>query len=100
MKGTIISQKNTHLLYIFNPRTYERYNQPISGTDRLMYALIPVPTKGTIKNIIFRSINKRILIPVPVKGTIQSTEALMSAFTILIPVPVKGTILIKLGFPK
>ena len=69
MKGTIISQKNTHLLYIFNPRTYERYNQPISGTDRLMYALIPVPTKGTIKNIIFRSINKRILIPVPVKGT-------------------------------
>ena len=37
-------------MYSFNPRTHKKYDQPISGTDRLMYALIPVPTEGTIFN--------------------------------------------------
>ena len=54
----------------FNPRTHKKYDQPISGTDRLMYALIPVPMKGTI--FLFTSLPCFLLalIPVPMKGTI------------------------------
>lgn len=71
-KGTIIIT----LLIIdptnyFNPHTHKGYDSCIGRVDSNGYALIPVPVKGTIKNIIFRSINKRILISVPVKGTIR-----------------------------
>ena len=78
----------------FNPRTHKKYDQPISGTDRLMYALIPVPMKGTI--FLFTSLPCFLLalIPVPMKGTIMIFLQMKSYPLIaLIPVPVKGTII-------
>ena len=110
-------------MYSFNPRTHKKYDQPISGTDRLMYALIPVPMKGTItvyydivkplmsfnprthegydhdfftnEKLPFNSFNPRTR-----EG--YDTSILLAFFEniIFIPVPMKGTILIKLGFPK
>ena len=58
-------------MYSFNPHTHKKYDQPISGTDRLMYALIPVPMKGTIMIFLqMKSYPLIALIPVPAKGTI------------------------------
>ena len=76
----------------FNPRTHKKYDQPISGTDRLMYALIPVPMKGTI--FLFTSLPCFLLalIPVPMKGTIMIFLQMKSYPLIaLIPVPTEGT---------
>ena len=46
VKGTIISQKNTHLLYIFNPRTREEYD--ISSIIRIsvLYSFNPRTHEG------------------------------------------------------
>ena len=61
-------------MYSFNPHTHKKYDQPISGTDRLMYALIPVPMKGTIMIFLqMKSYPLIALIPVPAKGTMPGS---------------------------
>ena len=68
----------------FNPRTHKKYDQPISGTDRLMYALIPVPMKGTIMIFLqMKSYPLIALIPVPTEGTMAKLYKINNNSTVL-----------------